>query len=471
MSPEPARTPDPAVTPDPAMSAEPVRKPEPAMSPEPAGEPRGATIPPARWSPTAALAPAVACAAVLLGLAVLLARQDLLLLALPSAVGTVLPLLSRASRAPVVRLETAATTLFEGQSTTLSQQLYAPDAVDVIRLRTRLEGWIELPGGGQDICTTAGPEEEVSLDHRLVAHRWGRSRIGRVSMSVTAAHGLLRTTVTGADVAALVTIPLRAEFSATDLVPAAPGIVGAHRSRRIGEGVDPAGVRPFVAGDRLRRINWPVSLRTGDLHVTATYSDRDTEVVLVLDTAFEVGAHAGPGTASNLDVAVRAAASIAEHYLRHGDRVAVLDLGRAGRPVRPRTGQAHLFRIMDVLLDVRAAPVSELAAGRAMSRISGRALVIVLSPLLGAEVAIEAAGLSRAGRSVLVVDTLPADVVLPDSGPWLELAWRVQLIERQNLVGALADHGVPVVPWLGSGSLDQVLAGLSRTTRAARVRR
>ncbi|MEO6503111.1 MAG: DUF58 domain-containing protein [Jatrophihabitantaceae bacterium] len=471
-SPEPA-SPEPA-SPEPGSpepgSPEP-GSPEPGMTSEPAGESRRAAVPPARWSPTVALAPAVGSAAVLLALAVLLARQDLLLLALPLAVGTVLPLFGRASRAPVVRLQTRAATLFEGQSTTLSQQLYAPDAADVIRLRTRLEGWVELPDGGRDVCTTAGPDEDVTLTSRLTAPRWGRSRIGRVSMSVTAAHGLLRTTVTGADVVPLATIPLRAEFSATDLVPAATGIVGAHRSRRIGEGVDPAGVRPFVAGDRLRRINWPVSLRTGDLHVTATYSDRDTEVVLVLDTAFEVGANAGPGTASNLDIAVRAAASITEHYLRHGDRVAVLDLGRAGRPVRPRTGQAHLFRIMDVLLDVRPAPVSELAAGRAMARISGRALVIVLSPLLSAEVAIEAAGLSRAGRSVLVVDTLPADVVLPEPGPWLELAWRAQLIQRSNLVGALSDHGVPVVPWLGSGSLDQVLAGLSRTARAARVRR
>lgn len=441
------------------------------MSPEPDRQSWRAAIPPARWSPTAALGPVVGAAAVLLALAVLLGRQDLLLLALPLAVGAVLPLSGRARRAPVVRLRTATATLFEGQSTTVSQQLYAPDAVDVIRLRTRVEGWAELPEGGQDVCATAGRDSEVTLDHRLVAPRWGRSRIGRVSMDVTAAHGLLRTTVTGDEVAPLATFPLRAEFSATDLLPAAPGIVGAHRSRRIGEGVDPAGVRPFVAGDRLRRINWPVSLRTGDLHVTATYSDRDTEVVLVLDTAFEVGAGAGPGTASNLDVAVRATASIAEHYLRHGDRVAVLDLGRAGRPIRPRTGQAHLFRIMDVLLDVRSAPVSELAASRAMARISSRALVIVLSPLLSAEAAVEAAGLSRAGRSVLVVDTLPADVVLPERGPWLELAWRVQLAERNGLVGALADHGVPVVPWLGSGSLDQVLAGLSRTARAARVRR
>ncbi|HEV2887196.1 MAG TPA: hypothetical protein VGX49_09825, partial [Jatrophihabitans sp.] len=201
------------------------------------------------------------------------------------------------------------------------------------------------------------------------------------------------------------------------------------------------------------------------------YSDRDTEVVLVLDSAVDVGLSAGVDSATNLDVAVRAAASIAEHYLRHGDRVAVLDLGRAGRPVRTRTGQAHLFRIMDVLLDVRTAPVSELAVGRALARISSRALVIVLSPLLSTAVAAEAAGLSRAGRSVLVVDTLPADVALPEQGPWMELAWRMQLIERSNLARALADHGVPVVPWLGSGSLDQVLAGLTRNARAARVHR
>ncbi|HEX8767599.1 MAG TPA: DUF58 domain-containing protein, partial [Jatrophihabitans sp.] len=273
----------------------------------------------------------------LLGFAVLLARQDLLLLALPLAAGTVLPLLGRAQRAPQVRLRTGAATLFEGQSTTVSQQLYAPDAVDVIRLRTRLEGWLELPDGGQDLCTAAGPDEDLTLTHRLAAPRWGRSRIGRVSMHVTAAHGLLQTTATGTEVVPLATIPLRAGFSATDLVPTATGLVGAHRSRRVGEGVDPAGVRPFVPGDRLRRINWPVSLRTTELHVTATYSDRDTEVVLVLDTAVEVGVSAGPDAASNLDIAVRASASIAEHYLRNGDRVAVLDLGRAGRPVRPRT--------------------------------------------------------------------------------------------------------------------------------------
>ena len=77
-----------------------------------------------------------------------------------------------------------------------------------------------------------------------------------------------------------------------------------------------AEVRPFRAGDRLRRINWPVSSRTGTLHVTATWSDRDTEVVLLLDTEHDLGISEGvDGRASSLDIAVRAAAAIAEHYL------------------------------------------------------------------------------------------------------------------------------------------------------------
>jgi len=427
--------------------------------------------PPAKWTPTAALAGTVGSAAVLLGFAVLLGRQDLLVLALPLAVAVVLPLLTRPVRAPVVRVATATGTLFEGQVTTFSQHLQVADAVDVIRLRTYAEGPVEPADGSQDFCTAAAPHTQVALEHPLAAPRWGRSRVGRVSLTVTGAHGLLRSTRTFPEVVPVVTFPQRSEFSATDVVPSALGIVGGHRSRRVGEGVDPAGVRPFVAGDRLRRIHWPVSQRTGRLHVTTTYSDRDTEVVLVLDSAVEVGTSAGAAAASNLDVAVRAAASIAEHYLRNGDRVGVLDLGRAGRPVRLRAGQTHLFRILEALLDVRAASVSELTIGRALSKIPSRALVILLTPLLSDAAATQAAGLSRAGRTVLVIDTLPGEVVWPEPGPWLELAWRLQLIERDNLAGALADSGVPVVPWLGSGSLDQVLVGLSRSTRVARVHR
>lgn len=422
--------------------------------------------------PTPALSTAVGAIALLLLLAVTLHRQDLLVLALPLASGTVLPLLTRAYRLPQLRTRTAAATLLEGQSTMFIEQLSSTDAIDVVRLRVWPEGRLALPDGGQDVCTAVAAGGQRELSHRLVGTRWGRGHIRAVAITATTAHGLLRADADGGDPLWVSTIPLREGFDAIDLVPSAAGVVGGHRSRRTGEGVDPAGVRPFAVGDRLRRINWPVTTRTGQLHVTATYSDRDTEVVLVLDTSVEVGSSTGlAASSSNIDTSVRAAASIAEHYLRNGDRVGLLNLARAGRPTNSRSGRAQLLRLMEILLDVRPGPVLEQATGRALARISNQALVIVLSPLLGDELAAQLAGLARAGRAVVLVDTLPPDVVLPRDSDWTELAWRMQVLHRQNLAGALAEAGVPVVPWQGSGSLDQVLAGLSRIATAPKARR
>src|SRR5213078_2747990 len=116
--------------------------------------------------------------------------------------------------------------------------------------------------------------------------------------------------------------PVTDPFSAEDSMPRAAGLVGVHHSRRPGEGGELAGVRVFAPGDRLRRIDWRVSLRTRSLHVAATLSDRDAEVLLLLDVLGEAGVSGGVrGTASVLDTTVRAAAAIAEHYLHRGDRV------------------------------------------------------------------------------------------------------------------------------------------------------
>src|SRR5213078_654643 len=116
--------------------------------------------------------------------------------------------------------------------------------------------------------------------------------------------------------------PVTEPFAAVEAMPAAAGLVGQHRSRRPGEGGELAGVREFAPGDRLRRVDWRVTLRTQRLHVASTLSDRDAEVVLLLDVLHEAGESGGiDGTASVLDTTVRAAASIAEHHLYRGDRV------------------------------------------------------------------------------------------------------------------------------------------------------
>jgi uncharacterized protein (DUF58 family) len=423
-----------------------------------------------RWSPTPALSSALAVLALLPLLAVLLSRPDLLVIALPIGTGVLLGLLRRAYRLPEVELDTEATTLLEGESTRLAYRITAEEQIDVLRLRPVLEGWIELPDGGRQLCTTVRPDRPRQFDYRLASTRWGRGQLDSVAMTAFTAQGMLRADAVAPVRAAVRILPLREGFSATDIVPDATGVVGLHRSRRIGEGIDLAGIRPFVAGDRLRRINWPVSTRTGQLHVAATYSDRDTEVVLVLDTAVEIGESTGADrSSSTIDQAVRAAGSIAEHYLRNGDRVGLLDLTRPGRPIRSRSGRSQLNRLIDTLLEVRGGFVADFEITRALARIPPRALVIVLSPLLSDEIASALAERTRAGRAMLVVDTLPDQVTLPEHGPWTELAWQIQMLHRENLAAALLGRGVPIVPWQGAGSLDAVLLGLSRLATAPRA--
>jgi hypothetical protein len=81
------------------------------------------------------------------------------------------------------------------------------------------------------------------------------------------------------------------------------------------------------------------------------------------------------------------------------------------------------------------------------------------------------ATLSRSGRSVVAVDTLPPDLRPDERSPWTALAFRLWLLRRDADLGRLAELGVPRVAWRGSGSLDAVLRDATLAARAARAAR
>jgi uncharacterized protein (DUF58 family) len=419
----------------------------------------------AHWRPTRALLSATGGAAALLWLAVAAHRPDLIVLAAPLVAGLVVNLARTPSRRVSASLGVDSSTLLEGQETELVLTVEAPDA-DLVTSSVRPGSWLALRGTG--VRTTAASTSVIGFPVHAV--RWSRTRTGSATVLVAANQGLFRSEVTASGTG-LKILPLHERFGAVDALPNASGTVGAHRSRRPGDGTDLAGVRPFAPGDRLKRINWPVSLRTGELHVTATVSDRDTVIMIVLDSSVDVSAAAVSPVGGSLDVAVHAAASIAEHYLRTGDRVGLLDHARALRPIRPAAGRAHLDRIIDRLLDVTPRPGAD-DAGMApiLRRIAPHATVMLLSPLLGSARPERAVEIAQSGHSVLVVDTLGNQAPTDTPREWTDLAWRLQLLQRRADIDQLAAHGIPVVPWRGDGSLDEVLLALSRAAAAPRLR-
>jgi uncharacterized protein (DUF58 family) len=251
--------------------------------------------------------------------------------------------------------------------------------------------------------------------------------------------------------------------------------VGAHRSRRPGSGTELAGIRPFLPGDRLRRVNWRVSLRTRVLHVVSTRAEEDTGVLLVVDALADHGRSDGvDGAASSLDVSVRAASAIAEHHVRTGDRVALRVVGRGGELVGYGTGARHLQRLQHTLAAIRTGPVGdEDDAGVLRLGVTGGTVVILLSPMLAAPIGTVAAALTRRGVGVLVVDTLPPDVrpaVAAGTDPAVgAVAWRMRSLERSLVLQRLAALGCPVVAWRGPGTVDEVLRRLARRAEVPRV--
>ena len=419
------------------------------------------------WRPTAALVRAVGLGGVLLLAAVLLRRVDLVVLAAALLLGAVLGLAGRPYAAPALAIRIPADALLEGGRAELAATVTAADRIDVAVVELPLPAGLTPDSGAAVVrAVPVGPGVPVPVPLSVRATRWGRHPVGPAVLRATGAYGLLSWPPVRTEVASVTTWPLRDGFGASDTVPRAEGLVGGHRSRLPGEGGELAGVRPFAVGDRLRRVNWRVTARTGALHVTSTYSDRDTEVLLVLDSTQDLGRP----PENSLDTGVRAAAAVAEHYLRAGDRVALVDLARPYRSVPARNGRSHLVRLLDVLVDARALrsdtpgpTVTDVVAPAAAD-----ALVVLLSPLATASSLTAVAALARSGRSVVAVDTLP-DGLRPDPrGDWTELAFRLWRLRRDADLGRLAELGVPVVPWRGAGSLDAVLRDAGRAARTAR---
>jgi uncharacterized protein (DUF58 family) len=425
------------------------------------------------WTPTAALHRGIGIAALALLAAAALGRVELVLLAVPFALGTVLSLVARPDRPPDSALSLDEPTTVEGGPVAARVGVTSGARQPLLCVvSARLPGWIRLRHGTGYYAVLVRPRDTTGVLLRGTARRWGSYRLGPASTRTVACDGLLVARSEVLPAIPLTVYPSSVHFDSEEALPRAAGISGIHRSRRLGPGGELADVRPFQAGDRLRRINWRVTRRTGLVHVNATLAERDAEVLLLLDVRHEAGFSGGvDGASSVLDATVRAAAAITEHYAHQGDRVALLEYGSRLRRLPAGTGRRHYLSALDWLAGVDATP-----AGRAPGdRLLGTglqpptALVIVLTPLLDQDSANLLATLVRAGRSPVAVDTLPDRIRPPLTGEWTDAGVRLWHLERANTIGRLRGVGVPVEPWRGPGSLDLMLRHVYRLAAGSRV--
>lgn len=420
----------------------------------------------------------LALAAACLGVGLVAGRVELVVLAAP-LVALCVHGLTRPLATAGLTLLASTERCVEGEDVALAVRVRCRGPVEQVDLEVALGDELRVIRGSARVTLVPGatPHQDEAVgepgERLLYASlavrtlRWGVHTVGPVRAVVTAG-GRTRTALVAADLPPLRVLPRAEAFDARDELPYQRALTGSHPARAAGEGVELEAVRPAVPGDDRRRVNHKVTARTGRLHVTVHRPERNAEVVVLVDAFTGAGAH---GRAA-LDVAVRAAVALAEHYLSRGDRVGVVGFGTSVRWLVAGTGAVQRYRVVEHLLGTVAADTYawrgvEVLPARALPP---RSLVMALSPLLDERPVTAFADLARRGHAVCVVDVAPDPLVPPVRNDVVaETARQVYLLEREGTIARLGEVGVPVVRWLGAGSLDAVLVEVARQHARPRV--
>ena len=157
---------------------------------------------------------------------------------------------------------------------------------------------------------------------------------------------------------------------------------GARRSRRIGDGLEFADHRSYMAGDDIRFIDWPYYARMERLLLRLFHQRSEADVIILLD----VSASMAPGGAmEKFDYALRVAAALAFVAMGGLERVIVQPFAEdLANPLRTGRNRGQILEVLDFLAGLAPAGRTELGrcADLLARRLDAPASVLIVSDLL-----------------------------------------------------------------------------------------
>jgi uncharacterized protein (DUF58 family) len=254
-------------------------------------------------------------------------------------------------------------------------------------------------------------------------------------------------------------------------------------SRKTGIGSDFFSIRPSIAGESTRRINWRASARSNDqdrLLVNEYMAELGAETMIIVDcrAVSALGAR-GESTFSH---SIRAAISIADRLLKDKNRVGLFAISANSQRLSPRYGQRQYDRIVESLLLVR--PGEDWAIGNLVKYLHffypHISQVIFISPL-GDEGSVRAVNeLSRAHYDLFVISPNPLNVRISQNSKGRgmrkdymsrdegKIALALSKLERDSLIEELRRSNAVVIDWHVSDPLEEAIE-LNRRSLARRV--
>jgi uncharacterized protein (DUF58 family) len=318
-------------------------------------------------------------------------------------------------------------------------------SIEELDVLLELPGRLEVADGHNPVALHFSKKDEEEIELRLRCTRWGSYAVGAITLQAHDRFRFFRYDQR-LDLRRPLKVYPRPEQITDLLRPLETQVFAGNLvAREKGEGIEFADLRPFMPGDRVRRINWRASARRGELWVNELHAERNADVVLFLDSFVE----ARRADESTLDRTVRAAAALVAGYLREKDRVGLVNFGGVLNWLLPATGLTQLYRIVDSLLDTEivlnyAWKDIEIIPRRTLPP---KALIVALSPLLDERAANALLDLRGRGFDLALVEVSPVPFAQPATDAYAEVAHRIWRMKREALRGRYERSGVPVAVW------------------------
>lgn len=216
-----------------------------------------------------------------------------------------------------------------------------------------------------------------------------------------------------------------------------------------GQGLDFFGCRSYVPGDDIRRINWRAFARQDNLIINEYELERLADVSVIVDARLQ--SHCQLGDESTFDYSLRAAGSLANHFLSAGNIVGLLIYGDFVNWVFPGAGKLQMRKIFDAL---SSASPAEKEVFEDLRRIPTRLFpsqsqLVFISPLIDEDDVEVIALLIDRGYSIILVCPHAAawEAAQIGSDRSAQLATRMANLRRSLFLGGLVRTGSRIVNW------------------------
>jgi uncharacterized protein (DUF58 family) len=400
--------------------------------------------------------------------ALALRRPELAVAAAPFALLLAAGLRSARDPGVVAALDVAVERTLEGTDVDAVLEVRSERGVDRLEVLVKLPSGVQVSEGAAATALRVKDGEPRELPLRLRCTRWGVFDLGRIDVRARDALRLVTWEATFVRRHRLKAYPSQVTVRRLLAPLQTQALAGSEVARTKGEGVEYADIRNFVPGDRVRSINWRASARRQGLVVNERHPERNTDVVLFVDSFVDVRA----GDRSVLEQAVRAAGSLASRYLERRDRVGLVGFGGVLRWLQPGMGLNQRYRLIETMIETGVEPTYTWRDVNLIPRriLPPASLVLGLTPLVDQRFVAALEDLRARRFDVAVVEVDPVPLVEPGPSETDLLAHRLWLLEREAVRARLVALGIGVATWRDTG-LDGVLEEVRTYRRYARVAR